>query len=219
MVGPRAIALWALGSMSDGVAISGVERVPAHGPVLLVARHYHHLLDAAVLVRHLRRPIHIVVGLDWAADTRVRRWMERLCRWARYPVILRPETTGERAGYDRNEIGRYLRSGLREAAALLRDGRLVLVFPEGYPLVDPAPPGTLAQRDADGFLPFASGFRTILALARHAGAPRTALVPVGFDYERRGEKWRITTRIGAPLRDGATVAETEHAVRALSKRP
>jgi putative membrane protein len=219
MIGPRAIALWALRTMSDGVVVTGLERIPAHGPALLVARHYHHLLDAAVLVRHLRRPLHILVGLDWAADARQRRWMERLCRWAGWPVILRPATTGERAGYERDEIGRYLRSGLRDAAALLRDGRLVLVFPEGYPLVDPVSTQTRGRRDADGFLPFAAGFRTILALARRAGAPETPIVPVGFDYERRGERWRITTRIGAPLPQTATVAETERAVRMLSKRP
>ncbi|MDQ6943300.1 MAG: 1-acyl-sn-glycerol-3-phosphate acyltransferase, partial [Candidatus Eremiobacteraeota bacterium] len=133
MFGPRAIAWWSLRTMTDGVTVDGLERVPRTGPVLLAARHVHHLLDGAVLVRHLARPVHIVVGLDWAADARQRRWMERVCAWARYPVILRPATAGARGGYAASEVRQYLRAGLREAAALLRDGRVVLVFPEGYP--------------------------------------------------------------------------------------
>jgi 1-acyl-sn-glycerol-3-phosphate acyltransferase len=217
MIGPRAIARWALATMTDGVSLTGSEHVPAAGPVLLAARHYHHLLDGALLVDRLRRPVHIVVGLDWAADARQRRWMERVCGWARYPVILRPATTGERAGYDRAEVGRYLRRGLRDAAELLRDGRVVLVFPEGYPAVDPSTPSAPRPRDADGFLPFAPGYRTILNLARQLGAAGVPIVPVGFRYEARGTKWRVDGRIGAPLANDSDVATVERAVRDLSR--
>ncbi|MEA2665680.1 MAG: hypothetical protein QOI11_2624 [Candidatus Eremiobacteraeota bacterium] len=217
MIGPRAIARWALGTMTDGVSLTGAENVPGAGPVLLVARHYHHLLDGALLVDELRRPVHIVVGLDWAADPRQRRWMERVCGWARYPVILRPATTGERAGYDRAEVGRYLRRGLRDAAHLLRDGRVVLVFPEGYPVVDPSAPAAPRPRDADGFLPFAPGYRTIANLARQLGARDVPLVPVGFRYQARGKKWRIAARIGEPLPADSEVAAVERTVRELSR--
>jgi 1-acyl-sn-glycerol-3-phosphate acyltransferase len=217
MLGPRAIARWSLRGMTDGVSIDGEDRVPADGPVLLAARHYHHLLDGAVLVDRLRRPVHIVVGLDWAADARQRRWMERVCGWARYPVILRPATTGERAGYERAEIARYLRRGLRDAAELLREGRVVLVFPEGYPAVDPSAPAAPRARDGEGFLPFAPGFSTIVHLARRLGAREVPIVPVGFRYEARGAKWRVAARLGAPLAEDSGVAEVERAVRALSR--
>ncbi len=216
MLGPRAIALWALRTLTDGAALAGTEHVPAAGPVLLAARHYHHLLDGALLVNRLRRPVHIVVGLDWAADARQRRWLERVCGWARYPVILRPATTGERAGYARGEVARYLRRGLREAAELLREGRVVLVFPEGYPVVDPAAPAAAPGRDAEGFLPFAAGYRTIAGLARRLSGRDVPVLPVGFRYEARGAKWRIAGRIGAPL-PAAGVAEVERAVRELSR--
>ncbi len=116
MLGPRAIAWWSLRTMTDRVRIEGLENVPRSGPVLIAARHYHHLLDGAVLVHHLPRPAHIVVALDWTADAKQRRWMERACAWARWPVILRPATTGARGGYAASEVGRYLRSGLRDAA-------------------------------------------------------------------------------------------------------
>ncbi|HEV2739340.1 MAG TPA: 1-acyl-sn-glycerol-3-phosphate acyltransferase [Candidatus Elarobacter sp.] len=218
MLGPRAIAWWSLRTMTDGVTVEGLEHVSRTGPVLLAARHYHHLLDGAVLVHHLARPVHIVVGLDWTANARQRRWMERACAWARYPVILRPATTGELGGYAASEVRRYLRSGVRDAAALLRDGRVVLVFPEGYPVVDPtASDATPRTRDADGLLPFAAGFRTIVDAARRGGARDVSVVPVGFRYEPRGGRWRITVRVGAPLAADAGVATVSDAVRELSR--
>ncbi|HWT06899.1 MAG TPA: 1-acyl-sn-glycerol-3-phosphate acyltransferase [Xanthomonadales bacterium] len=218
MLGPRAIAWWALRSMTDGVTVEGLDRVPRTGPVLLAARHYHHLLDGAVLVHHLARPVHIIVGLDWTANARQRRWMERACAWARYPVILRPATAGTSGGYAAREVRRYLRSGLKDSAALLRDGRVVLVFPEGYPVVDPtASEKAPRARDDDGLLPFAAGFRTIAAAARRAGARDVAIVPVGFRYEPRGARWRITARFGSPLGADADVATVARAVRELSR--
>jgi putative membrane protein len=218
MLGPCAIAWWALRTMTNGVAVDGLERVPRAGPVLLIARHYHHLLDGAVLVRYVGRPVHIVVGLDWAANARQRRWMERACAWARYPVILRPATTGAHGGYAADEVRAYLRSGLRDAVSLLREGRVVLVFPEGYPVVDPtASSATPRARDGDGLLPFAAGFRTLADAARRGGARDLAVVPVGFRYEPRGRRWRITVRFGAPLAADADVDAAAGAVRALSR--
>lgn len=218
MLGPRAIAWWSLRTMVDEVTLDGLDRVPRTGPVLLAARHYHHLLDGAVLIRSLERPVHIVVGLDWAANARERRWMERACKWAGYPVILRSATAGTRGGYAATEARRYVRSGVRDAAALLRDGRVVLVFPEGYPVVDPAvSDATPRARDGAGLLPFAAGFRTIAAAARRAGARDIAIVPVGFRYERRATRWRIAARFGAPLPADADVATVERAVHELSR--
>jgi len=195
--------------------VEGLEHVPHEGPVLLLARHNHHLLDAAVLLQYVPRPAHIVVALDWAGDARTRRWMERLCRWARYPVILRPRTTGLRAAYAPHELQRYLRTGLREAAELLREGRVVLVFPEGYPHVDP-PASAPHSRDADRFLPFAAGYRTIVRLAQRAGAAQIPLLPVGLCYEPRGTRWRVTARIGSALR-AADAQTLEQAIRVLSR--
>jgi putative membrane protein len=223
MLGPRAIAWWSLRTLADGVTVEGVGNIPRTGPVLLAARHYHHLLDGAVLVRYVPRPVHVVVALDWTRDARQRRWMERACAWARWPVILRPATTGARGGYAASEVGRYLRSGLRDASELLRERRVVAVFPEGYPVVDAtaadATPSdaTPRGRDADGFLPFASGLRAIARAARRGGANDIAIVPVGFRYEPRGGKWNITARFGVALNGAAPMDAVEQAVRELSR--
>jgi putative membrane protein len=181
---------------------------------MLVARHFHHLLNGAVLVRRVPRPVHIVVGLDWTADATQRRWMERACRAAAYPIVLRPATLGERPAYARSELVRYTRTALHETGELLRAGRVVLVFPEGYPNVDPA---FARKADDAAFLPFAGGDRRMIAWAERDGGARVAVVPVGFHYTR-GPRWSIVARIGARC-DDASPEQVEAAVRALSRGP
>ena len=189
MFGPAAIAWWGLRTQTSSVRIEGLANVPASGPVMLVARHFHHLLDGSVLVRNVPRPVHIVVGLDWTSDAKQRRWMERACRAAQYPIVLRPATLGERGGY----------------------ARVVLVFPEGYPNIDPA----FAQKaNDDAFLPFAPGYLRMIGMAERDATTRVAVVPVGFHYTR-GPRWSIVARIGTPRYD-ATNEELEAAVRDLS---
>jgi len=215
MLGPAAIARWGLRTQTSSVRIEGLENVPAGGPVMLVARHFHHLLDGAVLVRYVPRPVHIVVGLDWTNDAKTRAWMERACNAAQYPIVLRPPTLGARGGYARGELLRYTRAGMRDAAALLGAGRVVLVFPEGYPNVDPA----FGQKTGnDAFLPFAGGYRRMIAWAQREHGVRVAVVPVGFHYTRdtRGKRWSIVARVGTARFD-ASNDDIERAVRRLSE--
>jgi 1-acyl-sn-glycerol-3-phosphate acyltransferase len=180
---------------------------------MLVARHFHHLLDGAVLVTRIARPIHIVVGLDWAATAAQRRWMERMCRAAEYPIVLRQPTLEHSGSYQRDELMRYTRSALRETTRLLRAGRVVLVFPEGYPNVDPTGP---RKRGSDDWLPFEPGFLKMVELAERDGATKVAVVPVGFTY-RPGRRWSIRGRIGPPLApEERRIATIESAVRRLS---
>ena len=221
MLGPAAIARWALRTQTSAVRVEGLENIPAAGPVMLVARHFHHLLDGSVLVRYVPRPVHIVVGLDWTADGAQRRWMERACRAAQYPIVLRPATLGERAGYARNEFARYTRAALQDASALLAAGRVVLAFPEGYPNVDPA---FTRKANDDAFLPFALGYRRMVDWAQRTPGVRVAMVPVGFHYTRacpersRGTRWSIVARIGAARYDPPN-DELAAVVRELSRAP
>jgi len=211
MAGPNAIAWWALRTQVASLRIEGLAHIPRSGPVMLVARHFHHLLDGSVLVRSIDRPVHIVVGLDWTNGARERRWMERACRAAGYPIVLRAPTLGVRDGFARDELLRYTRGAMRDVVALLRAGRVVLVFPEGYPNVDPA----FSQKNADdAFLPFADGYRRMIAAAQRDGTTRVAVVPVGFAYER-GRKWTIVARIGEARFD-PDATSIEAAVKRLS---
>jgi len=105
---------------------------------------------------------------------------------------------------------------MRMALNLLREGRLVVIFPEGFPNIDNNP--TPKQSD-DDFLPFQRGFAKLAKLAGSNGRP-VPIIPVGFIYER-GERWRITMRFGqqtmsSPWSDLAVSQTVERQVQELS---
>lgn len=203
--------------------ITGREHIPATGACLLVAHHYHHLLDGCAFYAATDRTVHILVGLDWAGSGFSRRGMDILCSMAGWPVILRPNALDRaRASTNRRaEAQRLMRRALRSLIDLLGAGEIVVVFPEGYPVVDPH--GSPKQETGETFLPFEPG---VVRLARMAEARGIAvpLVPVGFTYDRdKGGRWRIGMTIGAPIRrsdfsdDGACLAGLEESVRWLCR--
>ena len=181
--------------------VEGLEHVAASGPVILVARHYHHLYDAAAILASVPREVHVLIALDWLGTgprLRVMRWLAAAARW---PAVWRSGP-----GWRLN------REGYRQSLQLLRDGGLLLVFPEGYPTIDPEGP---RERDPDGFRPFDPGF---LVLAKRAGMP-VPIVPVGLHYTplpRRG--WSVWLRFGEPVFD-PQLASIESSVRSLSRAP
>lgn len=205
-----------------GLTITGREHIPATGPCVLVAHHYHHLLDGCALYMATGRPLHVLVGLDWAGSGLQRRGMELLCRVAGWPVITRPDAL-ERSQASREvraEAQRLMRRAMRSSVELLADGQIVVVFPEGYPVIDPH--GSPKQESGERFLPFEPG---VVRLARMAesGGGAIPMVPVGFVYERADDShWRIGMNVGEPIRradfadDDACLAALETAVRTLS---
>lgn len=60
----RAIAA-ALAAGRLNTIATGMEHIPARGPALIVARHYHHLFDGLAMFAAISRPFYIVVALDW----------------------------------------------------------------------------------------------------------------------------------------------------------
>jgi 1-acyl-sn-glycerol-3-phosphate acyltransferase len=195
--------------------VEGIEHVPASGPVVLASRHVHHALDGAMLLAVTPRRLHPMVAIDWAHSGPPRWIIDRACRLLAWPTVLRP---GHPGATDADEAARMLRRATREAIALLRDGRALLVFPEGYPNIDPH---WTPKPNLEAWLPFDAGFAHLARLAQRNGAPATPVVPVGFHY-RRGRRWRIVARFGAPrvLSPDADlalfVADIEASVRALS---
>lgn len=209
------------------VRIEGTEHLPRSGPMLIAARHYHHLLDGCVLVNAVDRPLHIVVGLDWIKGGMSRRAMEALCRAARWPVVLRPAhpnspgVNSERNAAERDRERRTaLRTSIRETTSLLTEGRVVVVFPEGYPNIDPS----FTPKSGDEFLPFQPGFVRYARIAKRTGTGTVPIVPAGFAYERAADsdRWRITLRFGPAIEpsgeapDSDIVQAVELAVRELS---
>jgi 1-acyl-sn-glycerol-3-phosphate acyltransferase len=201
--------------------VEGLDHVPSTGPVVLAARHVHHALDGALLLSVTPRRLHAMVAVDWARPGPGRWLIERGCRLLEWPTVLRSDHPG--AG-DPDEAARMLRRAAREAIALLRDGQTLLVFPEGYPNIDPH---WTPKADRAAWLTFDDGFARLVHLAERDGAPRVAIVPVGFHYGTAGRArrgWRIVARFGAPrflpvgVDRAAFVAGIEAAARALSAR-
>ncbi len=174
----------------------GIDNIPVSGPAVLVARHFHHLLDGCALQVSLQRPMHVVVAVDWVHSSRQRRILEAACRMARWPMVVRSDAAGSES-FTRAERTRILRSAFRESVELLAEGRLLTVFPEGYPTIDPH--GS-RKDDPDAFLPFDAGFTSIVRSAERRTGYRIPLAPVGFSYTRdeRG-RWDIEMRVGAPI--------------------
>jgi 1-acyl-sn-glycerol-3-phosphate acyltransferase len=179
--------------------VEGLEHVPASGPAILVARHYHHLYDAAAILASVPREVHVLIALDWLGTGPRLRVMRGLASAARWPGVWRSGP-----GWRLN------RDGYQQSLQLMREGRLLLVFPEGHPTIDPA---GMRQKDAAGFGPFDAGF---LVLARRAGV-QVPIVPVGLWYAPRpGGGWTVWLRFGRPTH-APQLAATESMVRNLSR--
>ena len=230
------------------VRVEGLERVPRDEPILFAARHFHHLYDGALLLVVVPRPVHIIVALDWVRGRPLRLVMEFICGVARWPVVLRggqpsppaplpasgegndadsrvvedqEGAVGARSAYDVTERGGYARRALRDTARLLREDHTVVIFPEGYPNVDPGYSPKAAHGD-DAFLPFQPGFIHLAELAQRDRRTRVAIVPTGLVYRRldsdsRGHAWAVTLRFGAPIYVTSRT-DRDHILRAVEEQ-
>src|SRR5258705_5259202 len=186
------------------MAVTGLEHIPTEGPVFLVARHYHHLFDGVVLLASIPRPLHILVSLDWVRNSYARRLMTRAATMARWPVVLRrdalragvnPDRTLREKIFTAAAIRPYQRSALADSVALLTQGGALVLFPEGYPNIDPHyTPKTRPEE----FLPFKTGFATIAAAAEKLLGARVPIVPAGFRYTKTS-RWTARLNIGAAV--------------------
>lgn len=181
------------------VQVDGLDNVPQDGPVILAARHFHHLYDGCALITTSGRRPRILVALDWVSNRPLRNVMEFACGMVRWPVIVRDDGLSNqpaRSAYDQREVRRYLRQATREVVDLLRAGECVVIFPEAYPNVDPS---YTPKQDGAQFLPFRPGFVRLAQIAVRAGVEELPVVPVGFSYHQATNgKWQVAIRYGAP---------------------
>lgn len=181
--------------------VEGLEHLPAQGPVVIAARHVHHLYDGCALITLVPRRLHLLVGLDWIRRPLVRGLMEHCCKLVEWPIILRTERLSGSAlarasTYQAREARGYLRRARALSLNLLRQGEVLVIFPEAYPLIDPHPGPRGAHQT---FLPFQPGFAHLLELAERDGETRVALIPAGLAYTRQGSTWRLLLRFGPAL--------------------
>ncbi len=180
--------------------VEGQEWIPQSGPMLIAARHFHHLYDGCALLSVVPRRLHLLVAPDWIKQHWLRSMMECACALLDWPIVLRPERLApsdpaERSAYSSGEVQRYLRCAVTETLQLLRGGEALVIFPEAYPNIDPV---STPKQGEDAFLPFRRGFARLVELAESDGACRVAIIPAGLSYQRE-RRWRISLRFGPPL--------------------
>ena len=188
----RAIRLAARAMAADrlDMSVSGLENIPGDGPVLLLARHCHYLFDGVVLLVSVPRPIHIMVAVDWVKSSYARRLLTLATTMARWPSVVRSDAPRAWFGQDR-----YQRTALRDSVELLAEGRLLVVFPEGYPNIDRHyTPKTRPEE----MLPFKAGFAAIAVAAEKRLGARVPIVPAGFRYTK-ARRWTAELNIGEPV--------------------
>jgi 1-acyl-sn-glycerol-3-phosphate acyltransferase len=157
-----------------------MERLPARGPVLLVANHPNSLLDPAVLVTLLPRPVHF-----GAKHTLFKGLLRPILEAFRAIPLVRAQD-------DRRAMGRNARA-FERFEALLREGCVTAIFPEGLTQDDP-------------HLAAVKGGAARIALQAEAGADFNlglTIVPVGLQFEpRRQFRGDAFVRFGEPFTIG-----------------
>lgn len=169
----------------------GTENLPTQGPALIVSRHYHHLFDGLTFFAAVERRFHILVTVDWVQNRRTKFFMQAINRMARWPMLLRTEALKCRENkqcglFSTSDVTRYQRRALRDAVELLVEGRILVVFPEGFPNIDPT---YTPKTEPEQFLPFKPGFVNILRTAEARLGQRIPIIPTGIHYAP-GEIWQ-----------------------------
>lgn len=196
------------------LTVEGADFVPSSGPAIIAAHHHHHLYDGCALLATVPRPLHILVALDWTRNQAVSLGMKNACRAARWPTILRTDGPSPPSA---RKAAAELRRASRETLGLLREGRMILIFPEAYPAIDPV---WTPKTDESVILPFHHGVVRFAAMAAREGIA-VPIVPAGFSYGN-GVRQQVSLRFGEPLWLGqggderVTLTELEARVRRLS---
>ena len=170
--------------------VEGIDNLPSSGPVIIAARHYHHLYDGCALVATIPRPSHILVAGDWVGNPAGRYILLRACAAAGWPMVIRP---GGPSGAGAGEAAAAFRKAASQSLEVLRDGHVLITFPEGYPNIDP---GYTPKSESLDYLPFQRGVVRLANMAYQRGLA-VPIIPVGLSYTQN-DKWNIVLRFGEP---------------------
>jgi long-chain acyl-CoA synthetase len=160
-----------------GQKVAGLENVPSAGPFILVANHCSYF-DAFILATALPYPVAqqvFYLGFEWFFRNRVLAW------WARGVRVIPVD------------MDNYLVRALQASARILRDGKILCLFPEG-------------ERSADGQVrPFRKGTGILVRELRIPVLP--AHIAGAFEAWPRGRTW--PRRHPIRVRFGPIVPSTE----------
>jgi 1-acyl-sn-glycerol-3-phosphate acyltransferase len=175
----RLIARTATLGWFRAVEVTGLERIPRTGPVLLVANHHGGFVDPALLLATVPRPVRFVA---MASLFRILPLRPLLALAGAIPVHRARDPEGNGTEPCRNV------DAFAACFAHLRDGGAIGIFPEGQ------------ASDEPHLLRVRTGAARI-ALGAHArGAMGVRIVPVGLIYEdKQRARSRAYVRVGNPI--------------------
>jgi 1-acyl-sn-glycerol-3-phosphate acyltransferase len=160
------------------VEVTGLDRIPRRGPVLLVANHHGGFVDPALLVATVPRSVRF---LAMASLFRILPLRPLLALAGTIPVHRTQDAAGG-AGALRNV------DAFAACFAHLRDGGVIGIFPEGQ------------ASDEPHLLPVRTGAARIALGAHSRGAMGLTIVPVGLIYEdKQRARSRAYVRVGDPI--------------------
>jgi glycerol-3-phosphate O-acyltransferase / dihydroxyacetone phosphate acyltransferase len=161
------------------VEVTGLERIPRTGPVLLVANHHGGFVDPALLVATVPRPVRF---LAMASLFRILPLRPLLAFGGAIPVHRARDADGDGAGTRTNV------HAFASCFAHLRDGGAIGIFPEGE------------ASDEAHLLPIRTGAARVALGAHSRGAMGLRIVPVGLIYEdKQRARTRAYVRVGEPI--------------------
>jgi 1-acyl-sn-glycerol-3-phosphate acyltransferase len=158
------------------IYVTNRDLMPANGPVLFVANHANSLLDAVMVGRTAKRPVHFLAKAPLFSIPVFGPALHALGMVPAY-----------RASDDPSKLSKNLDS-ISETAACLAKGEAVGIFPEGK------------SHDAPAVEQVKTGAARIASQAINNGAESLKIVPLGINYERK-ERFRSTVwvNVGAPI--------------------
>ena len=198
------VARGLLGLFYRRVEVAGLERVPARGPLLLVANHHNALIDPMLLLATIPRRLVSVAKAPLFRHPLIGPFL-RLA--GAIPVHRRQDLATDAAGADPARNAEMF----SRAIGALRDGDAILIFPEGVSQPEPV------------VMPLRTGAARIVLGAEGAADGRlgVTVLPVGLVYHEPGTfrtGWALVL-VGDPVPTADLVASaSEEGVRQLTDR-
>ena len=178
----RAAARVALRWYYCDVVVQGLDRIPAHGPLLIIANHPNALVDAMLVATIVRRRILITAKATLFEHPLLG------------PFLTAVGVVPLQRAHDVRAAGRRVASLSRNDVTLnrvndaLRRNAVVLVFPEGI------------SHDESTLAPLKTGAARIALQAHETGMRSLQVLPIGLVFEQKERpRSRVLVRIGDPI--------------------
>jgi len=174
------------------IAVTGVHRLPARGPVLLAVNHQNAMVDAILAQAVVPWPLRLTAKATLASNPLGALFVKAM------GIIPLRRTSDERAP---NSDPMRNRSSFVEIVAELARGGTVLIFPEGKSHNDPV------------VAPLKTGLARAALRARADGVRGLHIVPLGFTFEHKGKPGTmVAAQVGEPILVDTWPGDEPHAL-------